>query len=66
MTMFVDDFSTQSDAESHMECVREALKRCRKARLALNPDKTYLAVQKNVLLGYVISGKGGKPDPARL
>ena len=30
MTVFVDDFSTQSNASSHLECVREALVRCRK------------------------------------
>jgi hypothetical protein len=27
MTVFVDDFSTQLDIKSHLECVREALKR---------------------------------------
>lgn len=44
MTVFVDNFSTQSSASEHLECVREALKRCRKAWLALNLDKTYLGV----------------------
>ena len=32
-------------------------------RLALNPDKTFLGVQRGVLLGYVVSEKGRKPDP---
>lgn len=29
MTVFVDDFSTQFSVNSHLECVREALIRCR-------------------------------------
>ena len=66
MTVFVDDFSIQSDVENHMKCVREALERCKKDRLALNPDKTYLAVKKWVLLGYVVSGKGRELDPAKI
>ena len=57
VTVFVDDFSTQSSASSHLECVREALFRCRKMQLALNPDKTFLVVHKGVLLGYVVSKK---------
>jgi hypothetical protein len=66
MTVFVDDFSTQSNTESHLECVREALKRCRMTRLALNPEKTYLAVRRGVLLGYVVSEKGREPDPEKI
>ena len=66
MTGFMDDFSTQSDAESHMECMREALKRCKNARLALNPEKTCLAVQKGLLLIYVMSGNGRDPDPTKV
>ena len=63
MTVFVDDFSTQSDVSNHLHCVREALVRCRKMRLALNPDKTFLGVNREVLLGYVVSEKGREPDP---
>ena len=66
MTVFVDDFSIQSDKESHLECVREALKRCRMARLALNPENTYLAVKNGVLLGYVVSERGREPDPEKI
>jgi hypothetical protein len=66
MTVFVDDFSIQSDTESHLECVRDALKRCRMAKLALNLEKTYLAVQKGVLLGYVVNERGREPDPEKI
>ena len=31
-------------------------------RLALNPDKTFLRVQRGVLLGYVVSKRGREPD----
>ena len=46
MTEFVDDFSTQSSASLHLECVRESWIRCRRMQLALNLDKTFLGVQK--------------------
>ena len=35
-------------------------------QLALNPDKTFLGVQKGVLLGYVVSEKGREPDPDKV
>jgi len=54
MIVFVDDFSTQSNVSDYLHCVKETLVRCRKMRLALNPDKTLLGVNKEVLLGYVV------------
>lgn len=66
MTVFVDDFSTQSSAAEHLQCVREALIRCRRMQLALNPEKTFLGVQRGVLLGYVVSEKGREPDPDKI
>ena len=50
MTVYIDDFSTQPSTSEHLQCVREALVRCRQMRLALNPDKTFLRVQRGVLL----------------
>ena len=35
-------------------------------RLALNPDKTFLGVQRGVLLDYVVSEKGREPDPDKI
>ena len=66
MTVFIDDFSTQSSRVSHLACVRESFERCRKARIALNPDKIFLAVQRGVLLGYVVSKDGREPDPEKV
>ena len=66
MAVLVDDFSTQSSASSHLECVSEALVRCKKMQLALNPDKTFLLVRKGVLLGYVVSEKERELDPDKI
>ena len=55
MTVFIDDFSIQSSAILHLEYVGKALVRCRKMRLALNPDKTFLGVYKDILFYYVVS-----------
>ena len=62
MTVYIDDFSTQSSTSEHLQCVREALIKCRQMRLALNPDKTFLGVQRRVLLGYVVSENRREPD----
>ena len=66
MTVFVDDFSTQSDVSDYLHCVRKTLVRCRKMRLALNPDKTFLRVNRGVLLGYIVSKKRREPDPEKV
>ena len=66
MTVYIDDFSTQSTNDNHVESVRLALVRCRNMRLALNPDKTFLGVQRGVLLGYVVSEKMREPDPYKI
>ena len=65
MTIYID-FSTQSSTKEHLHCVKEALVRCRQMRLALNPDKTFLGVQREVLLGYVVSEKGREPHPDKI
>ena len=49
-----------------MHCVRETLVRCRQMRLALNPDKTFIGIQRGVLLGYVVSEKEREPDPDKI
>ena len=66
MTVFINDFSTQSNTSSHLECIREALVRCKKMRLALNPNEIILGVHKGILLGYVISKKGREPNPKNI
>ena len=66
MTVFVDDFSTQNNASDHLQYVREALIRCRKMQLALNPDNTFLGVNRGGWLGYVVSDKGRELDPEKI
>ena len=65
MTVYIDDFNIQSNSDNHMESVRLALVGCRNMRLALNPDRTFLGVQRGVLLGYVVSEKK-KSDPDKV
>ena len=55
-----------TNQRDHVENVRLALARCRKMRLALNPDKTFSGVQRVVLLRYVVSEKGREPDPDKI
>ena len=62
MTIYIDDFKTQSSTKEHLHCVRETLVRCGQMRFALNPDKTFLKVQSGVLLGYIVSEKGRESD----
>lgn len=66
MTVFIDDFSTQSNIDVHLDCVREAFERCRRVGIALNPEKLYLAVLKGITLGYVVSKNGREPDPEKV
>ena len=44
MTVYIDDFNTQSTGDNHVESVRLALLRCRNMRLALNLNKTFLGI----------------------
>lgn len=46
MTVFIDDFSTQSSRAAHLDSVRESFKWCRRTGIALNPDKIFLAVRR--------------------
>ena len=66
MIIFIVDFNTQSNRDDHLKCVRLAFVRCRTIRLALSPDKTFLGVQRGVLLGYVVNEKGREPDPDKI
>lgn len=66
MIVFVDDFSTHSNASDYLQCVREVLIRYKKMQLALNLDKTFLGVNRGVLLWYVVSEKGREPDPEKI
>jgi hypothetical protein len=66
MAMFIDDFSTQTSREEHLEMLRACFQRCREVGISLNPEKVYLAVVRGILLGYVVSKKGKEPDPDKV
>ena len=66
MTVFIDDFSTQSSEAEHLECVRRSFACCRRAGIALNPSKIFLAVKRGVLLGHVVTAAGREPDPTKV
>lgn len=61
MMVFIDDFSTQFNTKDHLEYVEETLEWCKKMEIALNPNKIYLVVQKEILLDYVVSKERRKP-----
>lgn len=66
MSVFIDDFSVQTSKISHLTAVKECFLRCQKNGLSLNPTKLYLAVERGVLLGYVVSKAGKEPDPEKV
>jgi hypothetical protein len=66
MMVFIDDFSTHSKKEDHLNWVRECLIRCRRTQIALNPDKLFVGVVRGVLLGHIVSESGIEPDPEKV
>jgi hypothetical protein len=66
MSVFIDDFSTQTSKIDHMVMLKACFERCHRYGIALNPEKIYLAVERGVLLGHVVSQKGKEPDPEKI
>jgi hypothetical protein len=66
MLVFIDDFSTLTSKIDHMVMLKACFERCRHYGIALNPEKIYLAVERGVLLGHVVSKKGKEPDPEKI
>jgi hypothetical protein len=62
MVVFIDDFSTQTSQEKHLEMLRACFQRCKEVGISLNLDKVYLAVVRSILLGYVVFKKGKEPN----
>ncbi len=62
MVVFIDDFSTQTSWEEHLKMLRACFQKCKEVGISLNPKKVYLAMVWGILLGYVVSKKGKKPD----
>jgi hypothetical protein len=66
MVVFIDDFSTQTSREEHLEMLKACFQRCRKVDISLNPEKVYLAMVQGILLGYVVTKKGKELDPDKV
>jgi len=62
MVVFIDEFSTQTSREEHLEMLKACFQRCRKVDISLNPEKVNLVVVQSILLGYVVSKKGKELD----
>ena len=56
--IFMDDFSMFGDQSTHLDYLQKCLERCRMFRMALNPYKCAIAVQRGKLLGHIISKEG--------
>ena len=66
MTVFIDDFNTHSSIIEHLHWVQECLIQCRRTRIAINPEKLYLAVKRGILLGHIFSQEGTELDRAKI
>jgi hypothetical protein len=66
MLIFIYDFNTQTSKIDHMVMLKACFERCYRYGIALNPKKIYLAVERGVLLGHVVSQKGKEPDPEKI
>lgn len=66
MSVFIDDFSTQATKALHVVMYCEYFIQCRQCASTLNPSKLYMAILKNVLLGYVESESSKPSDPDKI
>lgn len=63
MTIYIDDFSTQSIHEVHLDLIRKCLIQCKRIGIALNWTKLYVALKRGVLLELVVSKERKAPNP---
>ena len=67
LTIYLDDFLIYSRTlKEHKQHVRRVLERLREAGLYVKPQKCQFHVQEVSFLGYLISGKGVRMDPAKI
>ena len=65
--IFVDNIDTAfTTFQEHIHHCREVVKQLTKANLQLNLEKTQLCFPMMVTLGFLITGKGILPDPAKV
>ena len=64
--VYVDDMIARSQTEEeHLDHLHKLFERLNKYKLRLNPKKCTFGVRSGKLLGFVVSGKGIKIDPAK-
>jgi hypothetical protein len=66
MQVFQDDFAVFETRKAHLQHVELCLKKCREARLSLNPAKCAFAVTSGMLLGDIVSKHGIAMDPDKV
>ena len=65
--VYIDDIIARSqNEEEHLDHLHKPFKRLKKYKLKLNPNKCTFGVRSGKLLGFVVSGKGIKVDPAKV
>jgi hypothetical protein len=66
MQVFLDDFAVFGTRKAHLQHVELCLKKCREARLSLNPAKCAFAVTSGMLLEHIVSKDGIAMDPFKV
>jgi hypothetical protein len=66
MQVFLDDFEVFGSQKMHLQHVEMCLRKCRAARLSLNPAKCAFAVTSGMLLGHIVSKDGIAMDPDKV
>jgi hypothetical protein len=66
MQLFLDDFAAFGTRKAHLQHVELYLKKCREARLSLNPAKCAYGVTSEMLLGHIVSKDGIAMDPDKV
>ena len=65
--VYMDDMIVRSqNKEEHLNHLYKLFERLKKYKLRLNPNKCTFGVRSGKLLGFVVSGKGIKVDPAKV
>ena len=65
--VYIDDMIARSQTkEEHLDHLHKLFERLKKYKLGLNPNKWNFGVRSSKLLGFNVSGKGIKVDPANV
>jgi hypothetical protein len=66
MKIFLDDFTTHSDMESHLQKLRLCFQKCKEYGISLNLDKCAFMVFSRMILGFIVSKEGKLPNPKKI